>query len=119
MAQTRADPECGDLETEAPLQFVMMGMVKIIKGSTAVDHMKVTLYDKLVSGACATHLSFSSTMAFSIIDDRDPKITYTGTWNLGGTANEHNGTVSSSIKVGNHFSVPFTGVYSRRFCSLF
>ncbi|KAJ6564050.1 hypothetical protein B0H19DRAFT_1374594 [Mycena capillaripes] len=48
-------------------------------------------------------------MAFSIIDDRDPKITYTGTWNLGGTANEHNGTVSSSIKVGNHFSVPFTG----------
>ncbi|KAJ7244454.1 hypothetical protein C8J57DRAFT_1363865 [Mycena rebaudengoi] len=48
-------------------------------------------------------------MAFSIIDDRDPRITYTGTWNLGGTPNEHNGTVSSSIKVGNHFSVPFTG----------
>ncbi|KAJ7909456.1 hypothetical protein B0H13DRAFT_2272873 [Mycena leptocephala] len=48
-------------------------------------------------------------MAFFIIDDRDPKITYTGTWNLGGTAHEHNGTVSSSIKVGNHFSVPFSG----------
>ncbi|KAJ7835792.1 hypothetical protein B0H13DRAFT_2107795 [Mycena leptocephala] len=48
-------------------------------------------------------------MAFFIIDDRDPKITYTGTWNLGGTAHEHNGTVSSSIKVGNYFSVPFTG----------
>jgi hypothetical protein len=51
-------------------------------------------------------------MAFFIIDDRDPKITYTGTWNLGGTAHEYNGTVSSSIKVGNHFSVPFSGVYS-------
>ncbi|KAF7368508.1 Amidohydro-rel domain-containing protein [Mycena venus] len=48
-------------------------------------------------------------MAFSIIDDRDPTITYTGTWNLGGATNEHNGTVSSSINVGNHFSVPFTG----------
>ncbi|KAF8198771.1 hypothetical protein K438DRAFT_1966735 [Mycena galopus ATCC 62051] len=48
-------------------------------------------------------------MTFSLIDDRDPKITYTGTWNLGGTPNEHNGTVSSSTKVGNHFSVPFTG----------
>ncbi|KAF7351878.1 Amidohydro-rel domain-containing protein [Mycena venus] len=48
-------------------------------------------------------------MSFSLIDDRDPKITYTGTWNLGGTPNEYNGTVSSSIKVGNHFSVPFTG----------
>ncbi|KAJ7899302.1 hypothetical protein B0H14DRAFT_3124257 [Mycena olivaceomarginata] len=48
-------------------------------------------------------------MSFSFIDDRDPKITYTGTWNLGGSPNEHNSTVSSSIKVGNHFSVPFTG----------
>ncbi|KAJ6573436.1 hypothetical protein DFH09DRAFT_1362082 [Mycena vulgaris] len=48
-------------------------------------------------------------MSFSLIDDRDPKITYTGTWNLGGSPNEHNSTVSSSIKVGNHFSVPFTG----------
>ncbi|KAJ6505253.1 hypothetical protein C8R45DRAFT_972159 [Mycena sanguinolenta] len=48
-------------------------------------------------------------MTFSLIDDQDPKITYTGTWNLGGTPNEHNSTVSSSIKVGNHFSVPFTG----------
>ncbi|KAJ7355308.1 hypothetical protein DFH08DRAFT_803351 [Mycena albidolilacea] len=48
-------------------------------------------------------------MSFSLIDDRDPKISYTGTWNLGGSPNEHNSTVSSSIKVGNHFSVPFTG----------
>jgi hypothetical protein len=51
-------------------------------------------------------------MAVIRIDDRDPKINYTGTWNLGGTANEYDGTVSSSIKVGDHFSVPFTGVYS-------
>ncbi|KAJ7823825.1 hypothetical protein B0H14DRAFT_1308212 [Mycena olivaceomarginata] len=45
----------------------------------------------------------------TFIDDRDPKITYAGTWNQSGTPNEHNGTVSSSINVGDHFSVPFTG----------
>ncbi|KAJ7306973.1 hypothetical protein DFH08DRAFT_1088807 [Mycena albidolilacea] len=46
----------------------------------------------------------------TIIDDRDPKITYTpGTWNRSGTPNEYHGTVSSSINVGDHFSVPFNG----------
>ncbi|KAF7368311.1 Amidohydro-rel domain-containing protein [Mycena venus] len=48
-------------------------------------------------------------MSFTIIDDRDPTVTYTGTWAPGGTTHEHAGTVSSSVKVGNHFSVPFTG----------
>ncbi|KAF7342439.1 Amidohydro-rel domain-containing protein [Mycena venus] len=45
-------------------------------------------------------------MNFTFIDDRDPTINYTGTWNQGSTGND---TVSSSIKVGDHFSVPFTG----------
>ncbi|KAJ7265130.1 hypothetical protein C8J57DRAFT_1622198 [Mycena rebaudengoi] len=58
---------------------------------------------------CPAYISFSCAINFTLIDDRDLKITYTGTWNLGGTPNEHNGTVSSSIKVGNHFSVPFSG----------
>jgi hypothetical protein len=65
----------------------------------------------LLANCFMKHTSFSSPMSFSLIDDRDPKITYTGTWNLGGSPNEHNSTVSSSIKVGNHFSVPFTGAY--------
>jgi hypothetical protein len=63
-------------------------------------------------GVVSTHLFFfPSTMNPTFIDDRDPKITYTGTWNRSGTPNEHNGTVSSSINVGDHFSVPFTGAY--------
>ncbi|KAF7332917.1 Amidohydro-rel domain-containing protein [Mycena venus] len=46
---------------------------------------------------------------FSIVDDRDPSIVYTGTWVVGGTSHENGNTVSSSVKVGDHFSVPFTG----------
>ncbi|KAJ6551128.1 hypothetical protein B0H19DRAFT_1156574 [Mycena capillaripes] len=47
---------------------------------------------------------------FTIIDDRDTsEVTYTGTWVVGGTTHEHAGTVSSSVQVGNHFSVAFTG----------
>jgi hypothetical protein len=51
---------------------------------------------------------------FTVIDDQDPSITYTGTWVVGGTSHEHAGTVSSSVKVGNHFSVPFTGTSSEK-----
>ncbi|KAK7023159.1 Amidohydro-rel domain-containing protein, partial [Favolaschia claudopus] len=39
---------------------------------------------------------------------------YSGTWTPGGTKNEHGGTVSSSLKVGDHFTVPFTGVHLYR-----
>ncbi|KAJ7220768.1 hypothetical protein GGX14DRAFT_675942 [Mycena pura] len=46
---------------------------------------------------------------FSIIDDRDPSVQYTGTWVVGGTSHEYAGTVSSSLKSGDHFQVPFTG----------
>ncbi|KAJ7619665.1 hypothetical protein FB45DRAFT_162416 [Roridomyces roridus] len=48
-------------------------------------------------------------MATSLIDDQDPSITYTGSWVVGGTIHEHDDTVSSSTKVGDHFSVPFQG----------
>ncbi|KAJ7267181.1 hypothetical protein C8J57DRAFT_361033 [Mycena rebaudengoi] len=48
-------------------------------------------------------------MSATIIDDQDKSVSYTGTWVVGGTANEHAGTVSSSLKVGDRFSVPFTG----------
>ncbi|KAJ7619663.1 hypothetical protein FB45DRAFT_931364 [Roridomyces roridus] len=48
-------------------------------------------------------------MSTVLIDDQDPSITYTGTWVVGGTIHEHDGTVSSSVKVGDHFSVPFNG----------
>ncbi|KAK7052079.1 Amidohydro-rel domain-containing protein [Favolaschia claudopus] len=45
----------------------------------------------------------------TIIDDRDVSVKYSGTWTPGGTKNEHGGTVSSSLKVGDHFTVPFSG----------
>ncbi|KAJ7446594.1 hypothetical protein FB451DRAFT_1537538 [Mycena latifolia] len=48
-------------------------------------------------------------MSYSIVDDRDPTVSYTGTWVVGGTSHEHDGTVSSSVNAGDHFSVPFTG----------
>ncbi|KAJ7768049.1 hypothetical protein B0H14DRAFT_3895021 [Mycena olivaceomarginata] len=48
-------------------------------------------------------------MLFTLIDDRDPSVTYTGTWVPGGTTHEKDGTVSSSVKAGDHFSLPFTG----------
>ncbi|KAJ6555983.1 hypothetical protein B0H19DRAFT_1151699 [Mycena capillaripes] len=47
--------------------------------------------------------------SFTIIDDRDLSVTYTGVWSVGGTSHENAGTVSSSLTVGDHFSVPFTG----------
>ncbi|KAJ6606866.1 hypothetical protein B0H10DRAFT_2074100 [Mycena sp. CBHHK59/15] len=50
-------------------------------------------------------MPFSAT----IIDDRNSTVTYTGTWVVGGTTNEHDDTVSSSVKVGDKFTVPFTG----------
>ncbi|KAJ7843068.1 hypothetical protein B0H14DRAFT_2779319 [Mycena olivaceomarginata] len=46
---------------------------------------------------------------FTIIDDKDATVVYTGTWVTGGTTHEHAGTVSSSVKVGDSFLVPFTG----------
>ncbi|KAJ7489122.1 hypothetical protein FB451DRAFT_1223791 [Mycena latifolia] len=49
------------------------------------------------------------TTTYTIIDDQDPAVSYTGTWVVGGTTHEHDGTVSSSVKAGDHFSVPFTG----------
>ncbi|KAJ7347246.1 hypothetical protein DFH08DRAFT_1080311 [Mycena albidolilacea] len=48
-------------------------------------------------------------MLFTLIDDRDPSVAYTGTWVPGGTTHEKDGTVSSSVKAGDHFSLPFTG----------
>ncbi|KAJ7677878.1 hypothetical protein DFH06DRAFT_561839 [Mycena polygramma] len=46
----------------------------------------------------------------TIIDDRDlTAVSYTGTWVVGGTVHEHAGTVSSSVNVGDHFSVAFIG----------
>ncbi|KAJ6598184.1 hypothetical protein DFH09DRAFT_54413, partial [Mycena vulgaris] len=48
-------------------------------------------------------------MSFIIIDDRDPTVTYKGTWVVGGTTHEHSGTVSSSVAAGDSFTVPFTG----------
>ncbi|KAJ7699220.1 hypothetical protein B0H17DRAFT_1328265 [Mycena rosella] len=50
-----------------------------------------------------------SALSSSVIDDRDPTVSYTGTWVVGGTSHEHDGTVSSSLNVGDSFSVPFTG----------
>ncbi|KAJ7439701.1 hypothetical protein B0H11DRAFT_1828619 [Mycena galericulata] len=47
--------------------------------------------------------------SFSLIDDRDPSVTYVGTWVIGGTIHEYDDTVTSSLNVGDHFSVPFTG----------
>ncbi|KAJ7234757.1 hypothetical protein B0H12DRAFT_1327620 [Mycena haematopus] len=47
--------------------------------------------------------------AFTIIDDQDPTVKYTGTWSVGGTTHEHDDTVTSSVVAGNNFLVPFTG----------
>lgn len=44
------------------------------------------------------------------IDDRDlSKVTYTGTWVVGGTSHEYAGTVSSSTNVGDYFTLSFKG----------
>lgn len=44
------------------------------------------------------------------IDDRDlTAVSYIGTWVVGGTEHEHDGTVSSSTHVGDSFTVTFTG----------
>jgi hypothetical protein len=65
------------------------------------------------SVATLLSLPFFPSMAdagqFSIIDDKDATVVYTGTWVTGGTTHEHAGTVSSSVKVGDSFLVPFTG----------
>jgi hypothetical protein len=64
----------------------------------------------------ATRLSLSffimppSTSSSTIIDDRDASVTFNGTWIVGGSSKEHDGTVSSSQKAGDKFSVPFTGM---------
>ncbi|KAJ7100806.1 hypothetical protein B0H15DRAFT_461899 [Mycena belliarum] len=47
--------------------------------------------------------------SYTIIDDRDKRVSYTGSWVVGGTSRERGGTVSSSLKVGDRFVVPFTG----------
>ncbi|KAF7324609.1 hypothetical protein MKEN_00502200 [Mycena kentingensis (nom. inval.)] len=44
------------------------------------------------------------------IDDRDGSVAYTGAWDKGGTAREYQGTVSSSLKVGDSFVVSFSGI---------
>ena len=45
-----------------------------------------------------------------IIDDHDlSKVVYNGTWTTGGSSNEYDGTVASSIIVGNSFTVTFKG----------
>ncbi|KAG6878870.1 hypothetical protein C0992_006998 [Termitomyces sp. T32_za158] len=47
------------------------------------------------------------------IDDRDPTVSYNGTWLKGGSPNvEYEGTVSSSTTVGDHFTVPFRGTHN-------
>ncbi|KAJ7699221.1 hypothetical protein B0H17DRAFT_305592 [Mycena rosella] len=62
------------------------------------------------SPALCLWIPMSSSATFStIIDDRDSTVSYTGTWVVGGTSHENDGTVSSSVKAGDHLSVPFTG----------
>ncbi|KAJ3575342.1 hypothetical protein NP233_g1170 [Leucocoprinus birnbaumii] len=43
------------------------------------------------------------------IDDRDPRVSYSGNWTAGGTPSDFNGTLSSSTRVGDFFVVPFWG----------
>lgn len=44
------------------------------------------------------------------IDDQDlSKVVYNGSWVRGGTANEYDGTVASSTRVGDSFTVTFKG----------
>ncbi|KAJ6606870.1 hypothetical protein B0H10DRAFT_2195223, partial [Mycena sp. CBHHK59/15] len=45
----------------------------------------------------------------TIIDDRSATVAYTGTWVVGGTTNEWNDTVSSSVKAGDKITVLFIG----------
>jgi hypothetical protein len=46
----------------------------------------------------------------STIDDRDlTAISYSGSWDVGGMAKEHAGTVTSSKNVGDSFTISFTG----------
>lgn len=52
----------------------------------------------------------SSCSVMSIIDDQDlSKVVYNGTWVKGGSVNEYAGTVASSTKVGDSFTVTFKG----------
>ncbi|KAJ7923484.1 hypothetical protein B0H13DRAFT_2402354 [Mycena leptocephala] len=51
----------------------------------------------------------SSSSMSKIVDDRDPTISYTGTWLTGGTLSENDNTVTFTWTAGSSFSLPFSG----------
>ncbi|KAJ7040937.1 hypothetical protein C8F04DRAFT_185654 [Mycena alexandri] len=53
--------------------------------------------------------SSSSSSPFTLINDQDSQVTYSGTWPVGGTSHEYDGTVTSSVNVGDSFTVSFSG----------
>ncbi|KAF7303875.1 Amidohydro-rel domain-containing protein [Mycena indigotica] len=54
-------------------------------------------------------MSTPQTSSFILIDDRDNNVAYSGNWVVGGTSHEYDRTVSSSLNVGDSFTVSFAG----------
>jgi hypothetical protein len=52
------------------------------------------------------------------IDDRDPRVRFSGNWSIGGVTQDFNKTESSSTRVGDSFIVPFYGMYQVFHCDL-
>ncbi|KAF9220919.1 hypothetical protein BS17DRAFT_712720 [Gyrodon lividus] len=53
------------------------------------------------------------------VDDRDPRITYTGTWTLGGNAPEYENTTHGTTIAGSSASFNFTGTFHGTSVSVF
>ncbi|KAF7313937.1 hypothetical protein HMN09_00552000 [Mycena chlorophos] len=47
--------------------------------------------------------------SYTILDDQDPSVVYTGSWKVGGTSHEYEDTVTSSTTVGDFYVLTFNG----------
>jgi hypothetical protein len=59
----------------------------------------------------AGDITVSTIMTSKIIDDQDlSQVTYVGGWVRGGATKEYNGTVASTTRAGDYFTVTFEGI---------
>ena len=79
--------------------------------STGLNYLKSCFWNVLEEGLCLlSHTQIQLSMSQTKIDDQDlSHVKYNGTWIRGGSPSEFDGTVASSTRVGDSFTVSFTG----------